>query len=239
MGAKMPEQITRSYPVSGYDRVSFRTQGKIQLIQGEEEGVTISGDADTLDRLKVEVSGGELVIRLGSWLDYLFFPRPAYYTIKVRNLREFQVSGSADLESNALISDNLSLGISGSGKILVDTITAEQLKFSTSGSSKVEIHALKAKTLQVTTSGSGRYEFSGNADQVSIHSSGTSEVEGLDLATQQAEVRISGSGSVDLQVEKVLDVRVSGSGKVQYLGEPQVNQSVSGSATIRKIARQG
>jgi hypothetical protein len=231
----MAELITKTYPVDRFDRISFRAIGKIQIIQGEEEGLSVTGSPELFDHLKIDISSGQLIIQQHTWYDFLFLPKSGDYVIKVKTLHEAEIQGSADLSSDQISSEQLRLGMSGSGKIIVNTLKADQLNLDISGSGKMEIENLTARELGIRVSGSGKFGLKGETENLSINSSGSTDVTALDLISQQAEIRLSGSGSIQLQALKTLNIHVSGSGNIQYLGEPQVSQSVSGSASIRKI----
>jgi hypothetical protein len=50
--------------VSSFSELSFGVPGKLYLKQGNTEKVELEGDADILEKIETEVSGGRLNIRL-------------------------------------------------------------------------------------------------------------------------------------------------------------------------------
>jgi hypothetical protein len=210
----MSEIETR--PVSSFDRITLRGYGDIILEQGDNEALTIETSKEMLERIKTEVSDGELIISFKSWFDIWFSHKPILYRIAIKNLQ--------------------ALGISGSGKVSSEHLHADKLRLSISGSGDVDIDDLSAEELVVHTSGSARWELVGKVTRQEVHISGSGTYDAWGLDSQQALVRVSGSGHLTLKVEQSLDISISGAGDVSYLGDPQVNQSISGAGRVRKMA---
>jgi hypothetical protein len=230
----MAEIETKSFAVKNFDRISFRALGNVKIIQGEEEGLMVSGEPGALDHVKIEVEGTELVIKLITWYDFLFIPRSADYEIKIKNLHAISISGSAALVCDELLTSEMKLSVSGSGKIDMDSLEAARAQFSVSGSGRIEVKSLVSNQIALSSSGSGKFVLGGNAQSLEIRTSGTASVSAFDLAAQDVDVHISGAGNFEVQAHNKLNVSVSGSGKVAYHGNPQVTQSISGSASIYK-----
>ncbi len=231
----MSDTQSRSFNFQNIDTVHFGALGTIRIIQGEEESLLVEGSAEALDHSKVEPEGSHLNIRLYTWYDFLFLPRPATYTLKVKHLNHFSISGSAEMSSEVITGPNLVLEISGSGKVSIDEVDAMVVEVSSSGSGNFDLGGLNAQEVKASLSGSGNYRFSGSADRLVIRISGSGEVEGSLLDVRREEVHISGAAKVTSLVSEDLDVHISGSGEILYRGEPQIRQSISGSGSVRKL----
>ena len=231
----MAEIETQSFPVKNFNRIAFHALGKVRVIQGEEEGVTVSGEPAALEHIKIEVEGSELVIKLFTWYDFLFIPRPATYEIKVKNLRALEISGSSEVVCDELLSSEMKLSISGSGSIAIDSLEAAQVRMSVSGAAKIDANSLVSNEVEISSSGSGKFHAGGSTESLEIRTSGTAEVTTFELAAQDVRVNVSGTGKYEVQARSTLHVSVSGSANVAYRGTPKVSQSISGSASIYKV----
>lgn len=230
----MPEIETHDFPVKNFDRISFRALGNVKIIQGEEEGLTVIGEPSALEHVKISVEGNELQVKLFTWYDFLFIPRSANYVIKVKNLHAVEISGSAEIESQELLSSDMKLAISGSGQIKVGNLEASNLRMSITGAAKIEVDSLTSNQIDVSASGSGKFALVGNAQSLNVRTSGSAEVKAFHLYTQDVNVSVSGSGKYEVYASSNLHVSVSGSASVAYHGDPHVTQSISGSASIYK-----
>ncbi len=230
----MAEKETQHFPVKNFDRIAFHALGKVRIIQGEEEDLEISGEPQALEHIKIDVEGGELVIKLFTWYDFLFIPRPANYVIKVKNLHGINISGNAEIESDELLASVMNLSISGAGKITIRSLELADVRMSVSGAARMEIDSLVGNQVEIHSSGSGKFKVGGNADSLELRTSGSADVEAFDLAAENVRVNVSGTGKYELQALNTLHVSVSGSANVGYHGDPKVTQSVSGSASIYK-----
>jgi len=231
----MPDTETRSFNVQNIDHVHFSALGNVRLIQGEEESLVAEGSPEALEHIKVEQEGSHLHIRLYTWYDFLFFPRPASYTLKVKNLEGFSISGSAEVDCEKIEAQRLSLGISGSGRYRIHEINAPTLEVSSSGSGNYDLAQVTATEVTAGLSGSGNYRLAGTAVRLTIRISGSGEVEAGQLAVKREDIHISGAARVVAQVSDELEVHISGSGDIVYQGSPQIRQSISGSGSIRKL----
>jgi hypothetical protein len=207
------EIVSESREVSGFDRVSVSGSGKLQVIQGDTESLTIETDDNLLAYIKSEVSGSHL--KIGPDDVNLRPTRTIQYQLRLKDLRQLRLSGSLDAESESLETGQLELSISGSGSI--------------------EIRSLSAEELSLHISGSGRCEVAGKAPQLDVHISGSGDCLAGGLASETGEVHISGSGNAVLWVNNSLDAHVSGSGRVDYYGRPTVNHRVSGSGRVQSL----
>ncbi len=201
--------------VSGFNIVKLSGSGTVHLTQGADETLTIEAAEDLLPYIESRVSGQTLV--LGMKRNYRGWGRtgPIDYYLEMKNIAGLKVSGSGDIISEKVKSDELDLHISGSGDIEVGKITANEIS--------------------AHISGSGGCQLSGKSDYQDIHISGSGEYEAGNLKSDLVDVSISGSGDVTVRVEDKLDVSISGSGKVGYYGRPAVSSHSSGSGSTKHL----
>lgn len=204
----------RGYEVSNFDRVTLKLVGRMEIVQGDGEALTILGEENILDAIRAEVSGGELVIDVEPGIG-LNPTKEITYQLRVKDLSEVNVSAAGDVRIGTLETDSLALRASGVGNFVLED--------------------LQAGRLDVRISGSGSCEAAGAVDQLSVNISGAGNFQSPDLQTQEAEVRISGLGNATLWVENRLDARISGAGNISYYGDPRVDQNISGAGVVHRL----
>lgn len=225
----------RTFQVQNFDSISFRALGSVTIYQGEEEGLTVQGEPSALEHIKVDVENRQLQIRLYTWYDFLFLPRPAKYEIRLKNLHRLDVSGSADVEMAELISSELKLSTSGSGNVHIGSLEVSHFQINVSGSSHLRIDELVSENVVINASGSGHFVLKGRADRLEIRTSGSAEVDALQLDANHVKISVSGSGKFVVTAMDTLDVSVSGNGRVGYRGDPRISQAISGSGTVYRV----
>jgi hypothetical protein len=205
--------VTEERAVQDFDHVSLGGAGRLTVIQGDIEGLTITADDNFMEHIVSTVSGRRL--RIGPEHVSLRSTRDIEYTLQVKDLRRLDLSGSLSASADSLKTESLALHISGSGKI--------------------EVAQLDTDHCESRISGSGRVELSGRADSQDLQVSGSGDYRAADLRSHSADIRISGSGDATVWVSERLDTSISGSGSVSYYGAPKISQSVSGSGKIRGL----
>ena len=213
--------IKQERSVTGFDRVNLSGSGKVILTQGNRESLTVEAEEDMLPYIITEVRGRTLNLKVKEryWkkAHWGSSRNGIKYYVSMRSVQGVSVSGSGNITSEEIETDNLKTSISGSGKITIKSLQAEELNIHISGSGKC-LMAGKVSIQNVTISGSGSYK-------------------GKDLKSDEATVHISGSGGATVWVEKEIDVQISGSGKVEYKGDPKfVSFQSSGSGRVKKIS---
>lgn len=205
--------------VSGFTAVNFPGAGEMTIIQGDTEGLTIEASENVLRHIDATVRDGTLTIRMNNrlrlpWIFLRSSPR-IRYTLYVRDLEAFDLSGAGTVHANPLSVDRLSLAESGAGQITVDNLTVDDLA--------------------VTISGAGSVKLTGRTTSQTVKLSGLGRYNAADLESQNAQINLSGAGSVTAWVHGQLTVNLSGAGSVEYYGAPQVTSSTSGAGSVRHL----
>ena len=202
--------ISGTRQVSQFDRVSVSGSGRLSIIQGERESLTIEAEDNLLPLIKSDVSGG--LLKLGPENVNLKPTRTIRYQLQLKDLRELHLSGAMEAESQSIKTDRLQLSISGSGKI--------------------QVPKLETGNLDARVSGSGDIQLAGKVDQQVVRISGSGNYRAGECESQNTTVQVTGSGDVTVWVHRTLEAHVSGSGDIRYFGSPQVNSHVSGSGGV-------
>jgi hypothetical protein len=244
--------------VGTFNKVAFRTSGKLYLRQGSPQKVEVEGSSEVLSNVNVEVEGSRLVIEFNdngnhkNWNDddklKVYVTAENIDAISVSgsgdvvgetkftsSSMDLKVSGSGNLAAEVEVSGSLDADVSGSGEIQLKG-KCKNIESNVSGSGRVSINNNIAETASFDVSGSGRIEASGTASSVITHISGSGKVLAANLETNKCDIHISGSGDVEINVKETLDAIISGSGSVSYKGNPNhINSNSSGSGHVRKM----
>ena len=202
--------------VSGFTGIRLAVPGKMEVIQGSTESLSIEGASEDLAKIESVVESGVLHIRvrdrtsrIGSW-------NPRFrITVNARAIDSLAISGSGDIHARSLKSPAVKLAVSGSGDIRVP--------------------ALDTDKAVVAISGSGDVSVAGRAGSLTTQISGSGDLKAERLDSRQVTVSISGSGDVAVWAREALQVRIAGAGDVRYYGDPTVEKRIAGSGSVRRV----
>lgn len=210
------QTTTRTVEATGFTGLRLSGNLEVSIQESEQYSVELTGDAETLNLLLVEVRGSELVIRPKqdnwSWNSYR-----GTVTVRIQapNLERAEVSGSVDLRT-------------------LGTITPTRFRMGLSGAGKCDI-GIETTELSVSTSGSSDVVLRGTAQSLELQMSGSGDVSAFELAAQDVSVSTSGSANVEVSASRRIEASTSGSSNIRYRGAPtDVNMSTSGSGKITK-----
>jgi len=206
--------INRTTP--DYDGIDMSGSFDVELIEGQEGKLSLTGEENLLKYIVTEVKNGKLTIKTEKGAN-LSPSRNKGITLRIpiENIDALSLSGSGDIIGRTTIkTENFKTALSGSGDI-----TAE----------------VEANTVSAVMSGSGDIELRGKCTDFDIKVSGSGDIDTYGLAADNVDVLISGSADVEVTANKSLKARVSGSGDVSYRGNPQkVDTKSTGSGDISK-----
>jgi len=205
-------KVTESREVSGFDGIELAGVGKLIVQQTGAESLSIEGDDNIVPKIKTEVVGGKLVIRMDE--KGTINPKlPIFYNVTVRDIKSLELSGAGSIEADNLKADNFETYVTGAGTVTLRNIGGSNLR--------------------VSMPGAGYVVMSGNVDTQSVTISGAGRYKADDLRSVRAAVVTSGVGSALLWVTENLSATIDGMGSLQYYGSPQVrlHRSPMGSFT--------
>lgn len=214
--------MTEQRVVTGFDKIKLVDYGKVIIVQGQEESLTIEADPDLFPDIRSKVVNETLILSLKQDFFTKLFSfaqsigkNPILYRISLKELKELSISGKFEVEAGQLTTDSLLLRSTGLGKIQLNSLQADILNLKISGRS--EIYA------------------SGRVKEINVGVSGSGEFHAAGLDSQFVSVNISGQGIADVWAEDLLDVNISGHGRVNYKGSPKISQRISGSGSVSQI----
>lgn len=211
--AAVAAPVTRSFPVSGFDRVLASGSETITITTGKAASVTATGDAARLDRLRIGVEGSTLKIDHKS-TDGMGWQQGEQTRIVITMPALLSVHGS------------------GSGDITADRGSGPAFDGSLSGSGDLMIARIESPVVTLHTSGSGDLTASGQCTTGKFSISGSGDMAVAGLACTDLAITISGSGDVAARASGNADVRISGSGDVTITGGARCTSRTSGSGDV-------
>lgn len=186
---------TESREVKGFNAVELAIPGRMEIVQGDREGVTLTADDNLVAQIETVVERDALRIRFRKGVNART-QTPIRVTLLAKTLEAIALAGSGDVAAPSLTARDLALRISGSGDVHLGG---------------------KAESLQVRISGSGDVKagkFETQRAQVSIAGSGGVTV----WARQSLEVSVAGSGDVRYYGDPTVAKKIAGSGSVRRAG---------------------
>ena len=214
VAAVQAQAAERTFTVTGFSEIEVAGPFDVVVNVGKGQSVRAMGDADDLDRLKVQVVGDEL--RIGSkerrWTDWSR-SQPIKLWVTVPALKAASIAGSGDMQIDRVKGDSFNGSIAGSGDLTIASLSATNTKFSVAGSG------------DLTASGNCR------SAEVSIAGSGDVNIGGL--RCQALKVGIAGSGAVSANASQTAKLSIMGSGDIVVSGGAKCDISKMGSGTVR------
>ncbi len=208
--------VTIERTTNDYDGISASGFYDVELIDGTEGKITLTGEENILDYIETEVKGGTLVIK--SKDNKNLIPSKGegvFITIPVDEIDAIRLSGSGNFVGKK-------------------TLNTKDMDIRVSGAKNIDL-TIDATDISVETSGSSNIALKGKSKELWIRSSGSSNVKAYGLEVEEATLELSGSSNVELMVNESLNSRVSGSGNIHYRGNPEkVRNQISGSGTVSK-----
>jgi len=210
--------ITETRQVSNFDRIDLSGAGKVIITQDGGESLSIETDDNVMEYIKAEVEGGTLKLGLVTGIS-----------------TGFNVQSTTRLVFYVGVDDLTGLTTSGSGEIKSERIETNQLEATVSGSGAIRIADLSASEVKADISGSGEVNLAGEVAVQDADISGSGKYLTGDMCSESVRVSVSGSGSATVCATETLDTDVSGSGSVNYYGSPSISSSDSGSGKINSL----
>jgi Putative auto-transporter adhesin, head GIN domain len=204
---------SRSFAATGFTGVELAGSDNVVVTRGDAFSVVATGPEAVLDKLKIEVKNGILVIsRKSSGMNWSN-DDGATIAVTLPALTSAELSGSGDMSVDAATGDKVGLVLAGSGNLQVASVTTKALEVALAGSGDLSVKG-------------------GTADsgEVSIAGSGDVDVKGVTLTS--AEINIAGSGDVDATATGTADVAIVGSGDVRLGGGAKCDSSELGSGKV-------
>jgi hypothetical protein len=208
-------ETTRAFPVGDFSSIEVAGPYDVHVRTGGKPGVSVKGPEKILDRMVVEVDGGELQIR--SKKTGLFGNKSwGGHSSVVVEVTAPSLEGAA---------------IAGSGDMTVDKVKGAEFKGAIAGSGSLSVGAIEVEKLKLSIAGSGDINAAGKAAEAKYSIAGSGSVKVPKLDSQALKVSIAGSGDVAAHSAGTADIDLMGSGNVTVTGGAKCTVSKMGSGS--------
>lgn len=201
----------RTFAASGFSAVELAGPDDVEVQVGGNYGVSASGDADVLGRLKIERRGDTLYIGRRRGIDL----------------------GGGDVKVRVTLPAIRVASIAGSGDIAIDRVGGGAFKGSISGSGNLTIGDLRATATEFSIAGSGNIAASGETQRLGVRIAGSGDIDAARLRAGAADISIAGSGGVKAAVDGQANVNLMGSGDVDLGPDARCTTKSMGAGTVR------
>ena len=187
--------------VEGFNGVKISSAFNVQLTQGDQEHVAISGVPEQyLENIVTEVIDGTLVVRAKGKIKAA---NDMQLTITYQTLNAIEVSGASTIKS-------------------ADAISSGQLTVKTSGASVLDLE-LNAQDVSLTTSGASEVKLKGFTKTFEATLSGASDLKARSLEANKVTIHASGASDVEVYAAQEIAGGTSGASDIEVHGNPPVN----------------
>lgn len=188
--------VTQAREARGFNAVELAVPGKLEIVQGDKEGLTITADDNLLQAIVTTVERETLRIRFRKGLT-VRTQAPIRIILHAKAMEAIGIAGSGDVLAPSISARELAIHVSGSGNVLLGG-KADSLIVDISGSGDVRAGKLETQRAQVSIAGSG---------DVTL------------WAKQALDVSVAGSGDVRYYGDPAVAKKIAGSGSVRRAGD--------------------
>lgn len=207
-------QVERTFAVANFERIDLAGAYDVTVRTGAPASVKASGGEKVLERLKVEVRDGTLVIepqeRKWSWGNR----GKVRIEVTVPSLRAVQLAGAGDININEVKGDSFEGGVAGAGDLTIDRAEVGTLALSIHGAGSAVVRGGKARTAKLEVAGAG-------------------DIDAKGLVAETASASIAGAGGIRANASNTASVSIMGAGDVEMVGGAKCTISKAGAGNVR------
>ena len=207
---------SRDYRVPGFDRVSTSVPFDVRVRTGAAPSVHATAPQDILDRLQVEVRGGELVIsmreRSGWFSGWNWRGGKGVIEVGVPMLQAARLRGPGDLT--------------------VDRVRGPRFEATLSGPGNLSVGTLDTRQLDATLNGPGNISLAGRAETANLVLRGPGDIRAAGLTSREATVSLSGPGNLAATVTGLARGTLTGPGDITIRGGARCDISRRGPGEV-------
>lgn len=200
--------VTENRETGSFTKLDAHTSFLVKLVQSNKDAVKIEGPENIVPIIETQVKNSELYIGIKSGYN-LKTGKGITVTVYFTKLENIHLSGSGDIVSNDVITNDCGISLNGSGDVTIP---------------------VKANRVDIRLQGSGDITVTGSANNLECSLTGSGDIHADKLTSTNADVIVTGSGDVSTTSTASIKGRITGSGNVSYGGNPaKKDLSVTGS----------
>lgn len=206
-------QVDRSYTVGNFDKIDLAGAYDLTVRTGAAVSVKAHGGANILERLKVEVRNGTLVIEPKEKGWHWGNHGKVKLDVTVPALSAAQLSGAGDININEVKGNRFAGGVHGAGDLTVEKAEVGELRLEINGAGSAVVR-------------------SGTAKSVALDVSGAGDVDTKGVKAETASVSIAGAGGARANASQTASVSIMGAGDVEMVGGAKCSVSKAGAGNV-------
>jgi hypothetical protein len=208
-GKSTPDQVTLK--IGSFNAIQLYGGYEVELIQGNEESVTIETDHNLLKNIKTEIEKGKLIINCEKGFQF----DKVKLTIRFIDIFYLEINGGMKLRSEL-------------------PIQIKDLEMVINGGADIKI-PVNGNTIGLNLSGGTNVKFTGKVTNLNVDLSGAGNISCDELEAENVDVEIGGAGYAIVWATKSIKANLSGVGVIEYLGNPStVKSNVSGIGSVKR-----
>jgi hypothetical protein len=214
--AQAADNVSENRPIGNFKTVRLIGSADLILTQSDTPSLTVVADKDSMQYLKVETRGDELVLIYDTGKNFVWWSsdkKGPRFLLSAKTLEKISTSGSGDIHADSFT-------------------VAGDFEIALAGSSDVHFKALAARKLLVRISGSGDVTLAGGVLEQNVRIAGSGDYHCAQLQSATATVSIAGTGDATLWARDNLSVKIAGTGDVKYYGRPTLSKSIAGLGSV-------
>ena len=210
--------VTKEYRLSGFTGLRIEHAVTVHYTQGSSFSVKAEGSEKQIERLKIEVKDGILVVS-HEQKDKKGNNEKNTISLYITSpdMNRLENKGVLNFNTETLKTGDFNLTSSGVLRIDVTDLSCADAEFNFKGVSKLDIQ-MEAKTLKMNDKGVTNGDIEVKADQLDVDSEGVDNID-IKFKGKEAKVKKSGTGTISLEVDcQHLEATNSGVGKIVVSG---------------------
>jgi len=185
-------------PDGDFSSVSMAGSFDLQIIQSDGPSrIELTSYESLLPYFKAECDGDNLSLRFHSDTVNSFILKDTKAVLYTNTLSGVSLAGSGDITADPIsVDSDFFVSLSGSGDIDFEAVTCSDLAISVAGSGDVVIRGINCGNLAASVAGSGDISLSGEAESAKYSVAGSGDITAKDLKAGSVDSKKAGSGRI-------------------------------------------
>jgi phage shock protein PspC (stress-responsive transcriptional regulator) len=251
----MNEQaITANKELKNFDKILISDRNNINIRQGEQFQVTLSGRESDLENLVLKVNKDKLMIKEKptNGLCLFCYERPVDINITMPVLEYLKTGRSSDVKIDGFDNEKIQIEAVGSSDVEARLLNKEQniimsdsadmeltgtssdLTLSLHEFSEIKGTSLHTDNIRLDLNYRAKADLEGIAKKLIADLKDTSDLHAFNLKTQEAEVNVFDRAEAQINAATILE-SVTNEGKIYYKGDPLIKTPGEISEKLEKI----
>jgi hypothetical protein len=187
-------RVEREYTVEAFSELAVSGGWRVDINQGSDRALRISGDSALVDGVSVEVTGG--VLSISSEGAAPAFNGGLSAVITLPSLERIETTGSSDVRLRGFRQEEMRVRNHGASNVAAEGLVIGQLFLGSEGAGNFDFSASQVRSAEVMLEGAGNVELTMDGGALTGRISGLGNVEYGGTVAEES-IRVDGLGSVE------------------------------------------